>query len=322
MKLRFGILKKPVVKFGILPAAFVALVVFWEYIGAFWLHSLIRHGGCSWVSIASDSPRLSASMRLALQGDTTAVPGACEWREINPGFEVAELPALVDGKEVDRILLARIDPARYRFAAYNDHTGSRGLTEWMHSLGAALVVNGSYYSHLGKPDTPFVSNGAPLGPREYDAKGGAFVASGAFTGVCDLSHTDWKSVFQGADNAMVSYPLLISNGTPYSGKASQWLATRSFVGQDAGGRIIIGTTKDGFFSLYRLAQFLHDAPLNLTEALNLDGGPVACQGISLNGFERKSFGQWELQYSDGKGSLLVLPYGTSEMPIVLAVFPK
>ena len=180
----------------------------------------------------------------------------------------------------------------------------------------------SYYSHWATPDTPFLSNGVLLGPADYDAKAGAFVSSPAFTGIRDLSQQDWRTAFKGADNAMVSYPLLLKNGVPYNGLPSQWLANRSFVGQDASGRVIIGTTKDAFFSLYRLARFLHDSPLGLTYVLNLDGGPVASQGIALNGFQRNTIGRWELQFSDQHGKLLTCPYGTWEMPIVLAVFPK
>lgn len=79
---------------------------------------------------------------------------------------------------------------------------------------------------------------------------------------------------------------------------------------------------DAFFSLDRLARFLLDAPLDLVIALNLDGGPVACQGISLNGYERKTYGRWEAEIDGDKVQLLTWPYGTVAMPIVLAVFPR
>jgi hypothetical protein len=93
-------------------------------------------------------------------------------------------------------------------------------------------------------------------------------------------------------------------------------------GADAADRIIIGTTTDAFFPLDRFARFLLNAPLGLTLALNLDGGPVASQGVSLNGFERRTYGRWEAQVEDTRVSLLTWPYGTVAMPIVLAVFPR
>jgi len=192
----------------------------------------------------------------------------------------------------------------------------------MAQLGAALVVNGSYFSSLGGPDTPFLSDGTLLGPKDYDAKAGAFVASAKFTGIRNLAQEDWQTAFQGADNAMVSYPLLVRDGASGVVHPSRWLANRSFVGQDGAGHIIIGTTTDAFFTLDRLADFLLKAPLGLTLALNLDGGPVACQGISLNGYERKTYGRFELQAEGDRAWLLTRCYGTAGMPMVLAVFPK
>jgi hypothetical protein len=100
------------------------------------------------------------------------------------------------------------------------------------------------------------------------------------------------------------------------------LANRSFIGQDKEGQIILGTTADAFFSLDRLAEFLREAPLGLKLALNLDGGPVACQGIALDGFNRKIYGKWELQVEHDHAKLQRCSYGTASMPIVLAVFPK
>ncbi|MGI4797220.1 MAG: phosphodiester glycosidase family protein, partial [Janthinobacterium lividum] len=120
----------------------------------------------------------------------------------------------------------------------------------------------------------------------------------------------------------VSYPMLVANGVTRVPHPSRWLANRSFVGQDAAGLVIIGTTTDAFFTLDRFADFLLGAPLGLTLALNLDGGPVASQAIALNGFDRRTYGQWEARLQGQRVSLLTWPYGTVAMPIVLAVFPK
>ena len=294
----------------------------WTYGGVYGLHVLLRHGGSWWLPVGTDSSRLSPSMQLALGAAPVAIPGALQWHTLSVGFDVADLPAAVGEQTVDHVLLARIDPDHFRFVVRNASDGDKGLDQWMSQLGAALVVNGSYYARNGTPDTPFISDGVQLGPRSYDARAGAFVASPSFTGVRNLDHTAWQEAFTGADNAMVSYPLLVMDGTTGVTHPSRWLANRSFVGQDGEGRVIIGTTTDAFFTLDRFAHFLLDAPLGLTLALNLDGGPVASQGISLKGFDRRTYGQWELQVEDSRAKLLSWPYGTVAMPIVLAVFPK
>ena len=51
-------------------------------------------------------------MRLALQPrPPEAKAGAFAWQRLTPGFEVGEMPVVAAGAEVDRLLLARIDPA-------------------------------------------------------------------------------------------------------------------------------------------------------------------------------------------------------------------
>ena len=92
----------------------------------------------------------------------------------------------------------------------------------------------------------------------------------------------------------------------------------------AAGRVIIGTTKAAYFSLDRFAEFLADAKLGLTRALNLDGGPPACQAVAIGTFRRSVCSNSET--SSDAGQLRVLgqlfgqrPWG---LPIVLAVFPK
>jgi hypothetical protein len=124
---------------------------------------------------------------------------------------------------------------------------------------------------------------------------------------------------------MVSYPLLIGeDGQTHVASKSRWLANRTFVGEDSRGRIIIGTTKEAFFTLERLAIFLKNSPLDLKLALNLDGGPIACQSIRLQGFQRKFYAEWEAQVQDDRVKLLQWPFAvkTWAMPVVLTVERK
>ena len=169
----------------------------YAYAGAYGLNVVFRRGVSLWLSVSTTDARLSPSMRMALAEPTLAAEaGHIEWRKVAEGFEAGELPALANGAEVERILLARIEPARYRFVVRNASAGNVELQDWMRRLGALLVVDGSYYSQYGAPDTPLLSEGTPLGPRSYDATHGAFVASRAFVGIRDLSGIDWQDAFR------------------------------------------------------------------------------------------------------------------------------
>lgn len=302
----------------------------WQRNGAYGFNVLKRRGGTYWIKMGADDARLPPSMREALKERVPAVSsGQFYWREFEPGYEVAEMPVMSAAGEVDRILLNRIDPQRFRFVLRSAPEGDKGLDEWERALpSAVLIVNGSYFGLKGEPDTPFLSEGEQLGPRRYKARAGAFVArEDGSAGLHDLTRADWQGAFTGARNAMVSYPLLLGeDGQSHVNVKSRWLANRTFVAQDRAGRILVGTTKEAFFSLDRLASFLRDAPLDIALALNLDGGPIACQSVRLDGFQRRFYAQWEAQVREGapqgsEVSLLRWPISqaTWAMPVVLTV---
>jgi hypothetical protein len=307
-------------------AVAVGIGVVYARAGRYGVNVATRRGWTTWRATGPDDPTISAGMRLALRRPVPeAVPGAMTWRTATDGFEVAELPVVVRGKEVDRILLSRIDPARFRFRVLSRPEGDRELGDWMRVTHAALVVNGSYFTDDGSPETPVLSDGVALGPREYDATHGAFAAGPSGAGLHDLVRTDWRTAFAGARDALVSYPLLIGADGNARTRSSgwDWLANRSFLAEDDHGRILIGTTQDAFFSLDRLAVFLRAAPLNVRMALNLDGGPIACQGVRVGTITRDFCGRWETQDRDGQVKVLGSRFGSERfaLPLVLAVVP-
>jgi hypothetical protein len=294
--------------------------------GTYGLFNVLRRETMIWVAAEPGDASLSASMRLALQPQPPeAASGAFAWAEVDRGFDVAELPVMAGDAEVDRILLARIDPAHFRFEVRNRPSGDWDSLDWIRELGAVLVINGSYYTRYGTPATPLRSVRVLSGPPEYDARHGAFVVSASFVGVRDLAGGDWQQAFRGADHGLVSFPLLIAgDGRSRSKGDARWLANRSFVAQDGDGRIVLGTTADAFFSLDRLAAFLRTAPLGLKLVLNLDGGPIACQAIALKAFRRDFCGRWEMSTDNGDLRLLKPLFGARRwgLPIALAVLPK
>lgn len=256
--------------------------------------------------------------------DASALPaGAVKWERLDPGFEVAEMPVPGVGRDLDRVLLARIDPVQFRFVLRTAPAGHT-LDEWMSELGAVMVINGSFFAKDGRPDTPLLSEGVLLGPQNYDARHGAFVASPQFTGIRDLRKDGWKQAFANADNAMVSFPLLLGADGGNSVQPSDRLASRSFVGQDHFGRIILGTTRGVPFALDRLAEFLKASPLKLDLALNLDGGPYACQAIAFKGYERNLCGDLRSGKQNDPGRQATVEAGRSDrqLPIALGVLPR
>src|SRR5262245_57970819 len=120
-----------------------APVLLFAFRGLDGINVVLRRGGSIWPTVSRDDPRLSPAVRLALSGKVGRL-GRLTWAEPRPGFEVGELPILVDDMLVDRLLLARIDPAHWRFSVHSAPAGDHDLDRWMRELRAVLVINGSY----------------------------------------------------------------------------------------------------------------------------------------------------------------------------------
>ena len=309
-------------------AVLSAIGYVWQRHGMYGINALLRRGGSYWIAVEPDDARLSPAMQLALKLEIPDVlAGASSWNELEPGFQVREIPVMAGDQEIDRLYLSRFDPARFRFVARNEPDGAKDIDQWEAALspdgtrGTVLIVNGSYFGLKGEADTPFISMGARLGPGAYDAKAGVWVTNASGTHVVDLTGRDWRAVVENAENAMVSYPLLVGeDGRNNVRTKSNWLANRTFVAEDRQGRIIVGSTKDAFFSLDRLANFLLESDLELKTALNLDGGPIAGLSVRSGNHHRKHYAKWEAQVADGKVSLLQAPLDVPwGMPVVLTV---
>ncbi|HEY5798081.1 MAG TPA: phosphodiester glycosidase family protein [Bosea sp. (in: a-proteobacteria)] len=302
-------------------------VVFYSKHGLYGVNVLLRRGGSYFVTVSRDDQRLSPSMRLGLQQPLPVVTSpAPEWTVRSPGLATAELPVLAGSVEVDRILLTRIDPSHFRFEVLTAPVGNIELGDWINDRKPTVVVNGSYFNVKGYPDTPLKSRGIAQGPPQYSATHGVFAAwADGRVSIEDLRQQPWQPIVAAATDAMVSYPLLVGlDGSTRVRSDARWLANRSFVAKDHSGRIVIGTTKEAFFSLERLGIHLREAPLDLAIVLNLDGGPLACQAVLAPGFERNFCGDWETQTSGENIILLkrVIGHRRWALPIVLAAFPR
>lgn len=238
-------------------------------------------------------------LRVATQ---TPVPiptvSALHWEQRTPGLETAELEFYVNGVVVDRMMLVRLDPQRYQFSVHWDPTGTRTAEEWQRELGAAVVVNGSYFDHNFVPLTPLRTSGRHAGPTTYDSTHGAFVAHGYHVDILDLQDRDLFKTINQFHEAIVSYPLLIGpHGENRAIESKTWLASRNFVAIDGDEHVVLGTTETGFFTLHRLGEFLKDGPLELRIALNLDGGPLVSQIVQAGEFTRHFHGKAEITNS-------------------------
>jgi hypothetical protein len=268
-----------------------------------------------WVQIALVDPVTPA---------TIAVP---RWIERAPGLETADAVVELAGRAVDSLALVRLDPARYDLSVHWAGDQALAVEDWQRALAADVVVNGSYFERDDTPTTPLRSAGRALGPADYVSSHGAVVI-GPGVDIIDLRGRDVTSALAPYRDAMVSYPLLVApGGGTRAGGRDDWFANRTFIGMDDRSRIVIATTREGFFALRRLGATLQQSPLALRVALNLDGGPLASQIVRTGDWQRVVHGNAEITGAD---DVLRLAYQSTQarrhpavkLPIVLAAMRR
>ncbi len=252
------------------------------------------------------------------------------WEEAQAGLEFALVPVYFLGGYADRMVLVRADLELFRLEVFFGPE-AHSISDWQKQLGAAVVINSSFYQNDPlAPTTPILSGGRALGPKNYRSSHGAFMAEPRKKGLerfvlRDFNREKVDLEKSGYTQGVVSYPMLIDgSGRVRAVPNPRWRADRSFIAADRRGRMVLGTTEGGFFSLNRLGRFLKAAEgLELEHALNLDGGPPACLCVKAKNLEYLALGRYESNDSAGRE---IFFWGAVEvvwpLPGVIALFPR
>ena len=265
-----------------------------------------------------------------LHPDDLPASPVIRWESAQDGLEFALAPVYLRGRYVDRVVLVRADPERFRVGVHFSQE-AKNIADWQKQLGATVVINSSFYQNDPvAPTTPILSGGRPLGPGKYSSSHGAFLAEPLKKGKKRFVLRDYdrelvKLADSGYREAVVSYPALLDGTGKVRAKPNpKWRADRSFIATDRRGRIILGTTEGGFFSLNRLGRYLKAIEgLGLQRALNLDGGPPACLCVKTKKLEYLAMGRYESNDSAGRE---IFFWGPVEvvwpLPGVIALYPR
>jgi uncharacterized protein YigE (DUF2233 family) len=202
------------------------------------------------------------------------------WDRLVPGLDVAVwVPGEQCGTDVPLGVVVRVDPERFRFQIY--HYRDEGLTspltiqEWQELTRAKVLFNAGLfredYSYMGL----LLKGGRSLGTKRHPHWQGLFVAEPVVSGlkkarVLDLARDKFAEDHPPYREAAQSLMLLDQTGQPRvrrSGKRDY----QTVVAEDRQGRILL--IKPGnVVALWELAQCLRQSPLDVTQAMAMDGG--------------------------------------------------
>lgn len=220
------------------------------------------------------SPTATPTATATPSPSPTSPPPDTGWQAVEPGVELRQMRVPVGSVE-ERVVLVRLDPARFRFRVlYTPGVGQRAAQWAAGQPSALLVVNGGYFTPEYRATGLLVSDGQASGVS-YSGFGGMFAVRP--DGQVELRWLEERPYDPGEplSAAVQCFPMLIRPGGELGFPADGDDATparRTVVAQDRQGRVVFLVADRGFFSLHGLARWLLASDLEVDAALNLDGG--------------------------------------------------
>lgn len=229
-----------------------------------------------------------------------AEPG---WALLAPGLETrpASIPLGGTSGAVPATLV-RIDPARFAMRVHYDQASPAVISTWLARTGAALVVNGGYFTPENAPLGLLVVDGQPVG-ASFDGFGGMLSAAGGAVSLRALSQQPYLPG-EPLEQAVQGRPVLLyPGGGPADFDFPAEIDRRTAVALDGAGRLVFVIVDQGGVSLYDLRDWLATQDVfDVTAALNLDGG--GSTGLAV-----------------AAGGQALLADSWSPVPVVLAFYP-
>ncbi len=200
-----------------------------------------------------------------------------------------------DGRTVT-FALAKMSYEKYRFALANDPKNPKTVSQWRQDLGAAMVINGSYFTEDMTPSGFYRTNGKSMGnwptlDKQHEKNsytGMVRVRDGRLA----LIHLvdDPQPQPQDTDQVLLSFPTLVANSKASVENDSQKYARRTALATAADGTTYAIVTQNGAVSLREFSDWLSQQPEKFRVAVNLDGGPSTgmSYGFASSTFEEPS----------------------------------
>lgn len=227
--------------------------------------------------------------------EAAPLPSQSDWDSISEGLAVRDYQP--DNEAFGRLVVVRIDPARYTFRAHYRPGEPLRINEWRDTLpGAVAIINANFFRSNFMANGLLVSDGVRYG-TSYGSFGGIFQIENGLPRI----RVNNRSPYQGEalQQAVEGFPMLVIDGVAAYTTPDR-VTRRSVIAQDSSGQVFLIATPFNGLSLSSLSAYLPTTGLNLVSAINLDGG-----------------GSTMLYLSSG-----YMLHSRDAVPAVLAVYPK
>jgi hypothetical protein len=295
--------------------------------------------------ILSGLPRVgrgcaAARSRLGLRGSSwwviglvglvimhaATVPGADQgvWKELDEGLALGEFDAPQKAESGNsRITVLRIDPHYYAFKLLcADEHGKERLTvrEWAREHRLVALVNAGMYQQDGFTSVGYMKNFGHLNNRRLNRDNAILAFNATDSNLPEIQLIDREC--QDFNSLKAKYQTLIQGirmiscdrRNVWSQKPDRWSTVA--VGLDKSGRVLFLFTRSPY-SVHDFIEILLALPLDIRNAMYLEGGPQAAFYVAAGPVEVERHGSLETGFDEAEAIQLAFP-----IPNVLGIVRK
>ncbi len=258
------------------------------------------------------APTRPPATRVITRVPPTAVPPTsiptvdANWTALATGVQWRWLSFNNSAGQSITVQVVRIDPNSVSFKVKYTPGVVRSIQDWRNALlGALVIVNASYFDPQNRAIGLVGIDGTLYGASVGRNDGGMFQVRSNAAHVRSLYLEPYSNT-ERFDQAVQGFPVLVAAGlaapafNPDVGTAAD---RRTVYAQDAKGRILFIVTPFSTVTLKDLANWLAVSGLELTTAVNMDGGNSTSMYLATGG---------PSQFTQG----------LKPVPVVVAVYPR
>lgn len=211
------------------------------------------------------------------QNDPPSATVSTDWEVIAPGLERRTYLPL-PGNPLVQLIALRIDPSLYDLRVHYRPGEPLPLGDWQATLpDAVALVNANFFDRDNQVVGLLIADGVRYGETLRGRGGTLFVQDGQ-PGI--QSHRVTPYGGEAYDQAVQAFPMLVTNGqASYTNSRDLDVARRTAAAVDEQGHVILLATTLLGIRLTDLSRFLAESDMNISAALNLDGGGSTMMSI-------------------------------------------
>lgn len=258
---------------------------------------------------------LLSALALFLFRAAAALGANDTWRSLEPGLDIAVLPApqkAVVGDSMIQVL--RIDPERFDLRLLNASAPGDGVSlsarEWCQRHDLVAAINASMYQMDHKTSISLMTSRAHTNNARVSKQQAVLAFDRLDTSVPPVQIIDREH--QSFDTLRPHYGSLVQNirmvslngGNVWQPQPRRW--STAAVGIDRNGRVLFIHVR-ALYTTHDVINMLLALPLELRNAMYVEGGPEAQLYVRAKGEERELVGMYDSGLVDPDAVTIALP---------------